>query len=164
MHLNSHRGRTACCSHQMQQAIRYRSHRTTAGLQAPFLKLQASFSSAEYFAEAYRSARFPPLLQFQRSMMADRIEREQVQKQVQISAAAEALIVQGRMAAELLAVRKQGLAEALGVDCMTAELLAERREEQAIAALAAELAIELITVEIIVSDHKVNIDSATAAW
>ncbi len=52
---------------------------------------------------------------------------------MQILAAEEALIVQGRMAAELLA---------------------EWREEQA----------ELMAADMMVSDQKVDIDSATAAW
>ena len=83
MHRGSHRGRTACCSHQISWAIRCRSHRTAAGLYATFLKLQASCSSAEY-----RVAGVPPLSSFQHLVLS-RIGREQVQE----SAAAAAHMV-----------------------------------------------------------------------
>ncbi len=76
------------------------------------------------------------------------MERKLVQKQVQISAAEEAPVVLAEHMAFELAVK------------LAMKLIAEQMVERRIAALAAEL----MTAEMMVSDHKVDIDSATAAW
>ena len=96
MHPGSHRGRNTCCSHQILLAIRCRSHRIAAGLYAVFLKLQASYLSAEYLAGGV-----PPLLSFQHLAVAGSAEL----KRVQVLAAGEvALMVLLRcIAAELMA-------------------------------------------------------------
>ena len=71
------------------------------------MKLQASFLSARYSAETCRPACIPPLSSFQQLVMVGSIElkqaKEQVQKQVQVSAAAETLMVLGHIAAEMMA-------------------------------------------------------------